>query len=51
MYLNEGEKSKEKEVREEEMKEGKRKVKKRGRKGELYIIRWSLQISTKTQRG
>ena len=33
------------------MKEGKERKEKSGRKGELYIIRWSLQISTKTKRG
>ena len=41
-------KVREKEMREEEMK-GKERSEKERKKGELYIIKWSLQISTKRE--
>lgn len=50
MYLNEGEKSKGEGGEGRKNERGQERSEKERKKGELYIIRWSLQISTKTKR-
>ena len=49
MYLNEGEKSKGEGDEGRRNERGKERSEKERKKGELYIIKWSLQISTKRE--